>query len=146
MTAPTETAGVDLRRRAQARRYLGEFLPAMLGYVLAVPVSLLLLLNVPMASALKVPVALLPMLPALLALRAVLRHLRRLDELERRVQVEAIGVASLLVGMGTFALGFLQNVQLLPAPPGLMLWVFPAMIAVWGVAVAVITRRYRDGR
>lgn len=139
-------AHADPRRRRQARRYLGEFLPAMLGYVLAVPLSLVLLQHIAMPTALKFVVALLPMLPAWFGLRAVLRHLRRLDELEQRIQTQAIGVASLSVGMLTFALGFLQIAGLLPKVAGLLLWVLPAMIAVWGVAVGVISYRYRHGQ
>ncbi len=126
------------------RLYLREFIPAMVGYTLAVPISITLLLTVPMPWAAKLVVALLPVVPMLFVVRAILRNLQRLDELQQRIQTQAIGVASTLVGTLTFAVGFLQNARLLPSPPWLMLWVLPLMIGVWGVAVALISRRYRD--
>lgn len=126
-------------------RYLREFLPAMAGYVLSVPVSIALMLTVELPPAAKVLVALLPVLPMLLVVWAILRNLQRLDELQQRIQTQAICVASSVVGMLTFALGFLQNAGLLPSPRWVMLWVLPVMIWVWGVATAVIARRYRGG-
>jgi ABC-type transport system involved in cytochrome bd biosynthesis fused ATPase/permease subunit len=125
------------------RRYLREFLPAMAGYTLSVPISITLLLTAKLSPAVKVLVALLPVLPMVLVVWAILRNLQRLDELQQRIQTQAICVASTLVGMLTFALGFLQNARLLPSPPWVMLWVLPVMIWVWGVATAVIARRYR---
>jgi hypothetical protein len=125
-----------------SRRYLREFVPAMAGYVLSVPISITLLLRVELSPAVKVLVALLPVLPMLLVVWAILRNLQRLDELQQRIQTQAICVASTLVAMLTFALGFLQNAGLLPSPPWVMLWVLPVMIWVWGVATAVISRRY----
>jgi hypothetical protein len=126
-----------------ARHYLRDFIPAMVGYTLALPISITLLLRVPMPLLLRVAAALLPMLPMVFVVRAIVRHVQRIDELQQRIQIQAIAIASVLVGMLTFGVGFLQNARLLPSPPWLMLWVLPCMIWTWGLASALIARRFR---
>src|SRR6185312_6513933 len=55
--------GFPFRYRMLQRRYLREFLPAMLGYVFVLPISIILLLRVDLPTGWKVVVALLPVLP-----------------------------------------------------------------------------------
>lgn len=128
---------------ALARRYLREFVPAMLGYLIVLPMSIVLLLQVDMPPALQGTVALLPVLPTLFVLRAIVRHMLRQDEMQQRIELQSVAVTCGLIGVGTFTVGFLQNVQLLPSPRWLMLWVLPLMIGTYGVTRAMITRRYR---
>lgn len=125
------------------RQYMREFIPAMGGYMLALPVSILLLLRVDMPIALKVAVALLPVVPMLLVMRAMLRHMLRQDEMQQRVELQAVAITCAVIGIATFSLGFLQNVRLLPSPPWLLLWILPLMIGSYGIARALISRRYR---
>lgn len=124
-------------------RYLREFAPAMLGYVIVLPISIVLLLRVDMPPALQGMVALLPMLPMLFVMRAILRHMLRQDEMQQRIELQAVAITCALIGIATFGVGFLQNVRLLPSPPWLMLWILPLMIGTYGVARALVTRRYR---
>ncbi len=129
--------------RTLARRYLREFLPAMLGYVIVLPLSIVLLLRAGLPTAGKVAVALLPVLPMVFVVRAMLRHMLRQDELQQRIELQAVAITCAVVGMATFSLGFLQNVRLLPSPPWAMLWVLPLMIGVYGVVRFLLARRYR---
>ncbi len=132
------------RMRPAQMRYLREFFPAMAGYVVLLPVSILLLKHVAMPVPLRVVVVLLPVLPILLVLRAMTRLLQGLDELQQRIQLQAMGVTCAVVGAGTFALGFLQGAELVPLFRGELIWVLPAMFAVWGVTAGAISYRYRD--
>jgi hypothetical protein len=124
-------------------RYLREFIPAMLGYMIVLPISIVLLLRVDMPPALQGMVALLPVLPMLFVMRAIVRHMLRQDEMQQRIELQAVAITCALVGVATFSVGFLQNVRLLPSPPWLMLWILPLMIGTYGVARALVTRRYR---
>lgn len=124
-------------------RYLREFVPAMLGYMIVLPISIVLLLRVDMPPALQGAVALLPVLPMLFVMRAILRHMLRQDEMQQRIELQAVAITCALIGIATFSVGFLQNVRLLPSPPWLMLWILPLMIGTYGVARALVTRRYR---
>jgi hypothetical protein len=124
-------------------RYLREFIPAMLGYMIVLPISIVLLLRVDMPPVLQGAVALLPVLPMLFVMRAILRHMLRQDEMQQRIELQAVAITCALIGIATFSVGFLQNVRLLPSPPWLMLWILPLMIGTYGVARALVTRRYR---
>jgi len=89
---------------------------------------------------LRIALALSPVLPALLMLREFLIVFRSLDEVQQRIQAEAILTAAGVVGFGSFAWGFLEGAFELPAIS--LIWVLPVMIAVWGAALPFVSRRY----
>ena len=110
----------------------------MFGYVVLLPLSIVLGSGLdPVPRAL---VALVPMIPLGFALRAYLRFLGRMDELARRIQLDALGFAFGAAGMLTLSYGFLEGAGL---PRLSYVWVFPLMIALWGIGAAVANRRYR---
>jgi hypothetical protein len=126
------------------RRYLREFLPAMAAYVVVLPLSIMVLQRVALTPAWRVLVVLLPVLPVVLVVRAIAHFMAGLDELQQRIQLQAVTITCAIVATGTFALGFLQGADILPSVPGQMTWVLPAMFAVWGIVVGIISRRYRE--
>lgn len=130
--------------RKVQRRYLREFLPAMAAYIVVLPLSIIVLQRVALTPAWRALVVLLPVLPVLLVVRAVARYMRGLDELQQRIQLQAVSITCAVIATGTFALGFLQGANILPSVPGQMTWVLPAMFAVWGIVVGIISRRYRE--
>lgn len=126
--------------RSQQRRYAFEFLAAMGIYALVLVASLLALNAMPPDSAWRVPVSLLPVLPCVLALWVVVRQTRRMDELQMRVQFEAIGFAFAGTALLTFSYGFLENVGL---PRLSMFFVWPVMAVLWMIGGQISARRYR---
>ncbi|HEY8682403.1 MAG TPA: hypothetical protein VIM06_04470, partial [Rhodanobacter sp.] len=108
------------------KRYLRDFIPAMAAYMIVLPISIVLLRQFAMPTAMKALVVLLPVLPMLLVVRAIMRHMQRLDELQQRIQIQAVGMTCALVGTATFALGFLQGAGLVRSFAGEMVWVLPA--------------------
>src|SRR5262245_33671243 len=67
--------------------------------------------------------------------------IRNLDELHQRIHLIAIAAAFGLVGIVVTGIAFISAADV-PVPPlGLWLWVF--MVFTWGVAVMVVSRRYR---
>lgn len=128
--------------RPAQRRYVREFFPAMIAYVVVV-FSVWPMADHVHATWLKVLIALAPILPVALVVRAVVRKILASDELERRVQLEAISIASLSVGMLSFAAGFLASAGVLPFDSSTMLiLVLPLLFVVYGVALGWIRRRY----
>ena len=127
-----------MTQRSAAIAYTREFGIAMLAYVVSLPISLALLDKVD--QPLKTVVALIPLIPAAFALIAYLRFLGRMDELGRRIQLEALAFALGAAGMLTLAYGFLENVGF---PQLSYIWVFPVMIALWGIGGAIASYRYR---
>lgn len=85
------------------------------------------------------PVALLPVLPLGFAMLAYVRFLRRMDELQRRIQLDALTYSFGASALITIAYGFLEQAGL---PAVSWVWVAPLMIVLWGASVAVASRRY----
>lgn len=128
---------------AQRRRYMREFLPPMLGYVVVLTGSVSLLQRIDEPAWLRTLVALTPVLPIGLAVRAIARHIRAIDELQQRIELEAVSIATALVSMGYLAGGFLQQAKVIDVPAGAaMIWVFPSVCLTYGIAKAVVSRRY----
>ncbi len=123
------------------RRYFIEFGGAMLLYSVSVPLTVILEDRLEPQGAQALAIAMIPVIPTLLALWAFLRQFWRMDELQRRVVSEAMVIAALVVGLGSFALGWVLAVMGAGVPVPL-LWVMPALIGVWGVAMIFVKRRY----
>ncbi len=119
--------------------YIREFGGAMIAYVIVLPISIALIEAHPHA-AWRVPVALAPMIPAAFALWAFVRQVRRMDELQRQIQFEALAASFGATALLTFSYGFLENVGF---PHLSLIWVLPLMVALWGMSLTITSRRYR---
>lgn len=134
--------GIDVASPPVAGRYLLEGGMAMLTYVLALMGSLWLLKRIDPVP-LRAAVALLPLLPIVIALLAMARYLRALDELQQRIELVSLAVASGFVSLLYMAGGLLQSARLIEiAARDAMIWVFPLICAVYGVGRGVVARRY----
>ncbi len=122
-----------------AKTYMIQFGGAMVLYAIVLVLSITFLTAHP-ASSWRTLVALGPVIPAGLGLLAFVRFLGRMDELQRRIQFDAIAFAFGTTGMLTFAYGFLENAGF---PRLSWVWVLPLMIGLWSIAGAVANRRYR---
>lgn len=122
------------------KRYVRSFIPAMIAYIVLLILSITLLRTMDASSPLRIPVAVLPVLPVLFGLYGFIRFLRECDEMIRRIHFEAFGFSIAATSVVTFTLGFLENAGI--QPPGLI-WVFPMLIAFWGVGVCIANWRYR---
>lgn len=126
----------------QRRRFLREFLPAMVLYVVAVIGSVYLLKRVD-EPILRTLVALMPVPPIAFAMRAMVRRIRDADELQRQIELEALSVATLLVSLGYLTAGLLQKARVIDVPSSVaMIWVFPLVCVVYGFAKILVGRRY----
>ena len=123
---------------AHGKRYIKEFGSAMAAYAVLVFLSIWLLRR-DVHSPLRALYALLPVVPAGFALWAAVRFFRGLDELQRRIQFEAVAFSFLATCLITLTYGFLQNAGF---PPGDWVWVAPMMIILWGFGLAIAARRY----
>ncbi|KAB7764225.1 hypothetical protein [Xanthomonas maliensis] len=133
----------DSAPRALIRRYYREFFPPMFAYVVVMLGWHRLLQLVPPGWP-RVLVALLPAGLLLLVIRAVARYVRDSDELQRRIELEAIAIATGLVCGAYMTGGFLQAAQLIDVPAAAaMLWVFPALCATYGITKGLTARRYQ---
>lgn len=135
--------GCDSATPALRRRYLREFLPPMLAYVLVLFASLWLLKRLPEPGLARGLVALAPVLPIALALRAIVRYIRDVDELQQRIELEAVSIATALVSLLYLAGGFLQLAGVIDVSAGIaMIWMFPLVCFAYGITKAIVARRY----
>ena len=125
--------------RNAKRRYLMEFFAAMAAYTLVVVASSLWIRAHP-ASAWRVPVALAPVVPIVAALWAWVRLFRRMDELYRRIQIEALALAFGGTALLVVAYGFLEVAGF---PRLTVWWVWMVMATLWAIGLAVARWRYR---
>lgn len=122
-------------------RNLVEFAIAMLAYGAILAISIAVLnTDAARGAAWRVPVALAPMLPAVAVLASVVRQLGRIDELERRIQFEALAFAFGGTALVTFSYGFLEEGA--DYPHLNWFWVWPVMASLWVVGLWFARRRY----
>jgi hypothetical protein len=86
-------------------------------------------------------ISLTPVIPALVMMRVYLTFVRQMDEFNRRIQSEAWLISAGLVGFGTFTYSFLEEWAHFPRLD--LVWVFPALIGMWGLATFFVKRRYQ---
>lgn len=132
----------DPSTRDLSRRYLREFMPAMLAYVVAVALSVWLLGRAE-ETWLRALIALLPVAPIAIGLRATARYIRGLDEMQRRIELEAVALASLCVSMVYMTGGLLQSARVTDInAAAAMLWVLPSLTVAYAVAKRLVARHY----
>ncbi|MGY2096899.1 hypothetical protein [Pseudomonas simiae] len=121
------------------KRFLVEFAVTMLAYMLCVVVSSAYMSSMPNGAA-RVALALLPVIPMIAMAIAIIRRLNAMDEMGRKIQLEALAVAFVCTALTTFSYGFLETAGF-PRLSAFMVW--PIMGGVWCVATIIGTRRYQ---
>ncbi len=82
----------------------------------------------------------LPVIPVIYGVLVFVRACGDLDELQRRIQLEAFALALGATGILTFTYGYLELAGLPHINPIVIL---PLMAFLWGVGMVVAGRRYR---
>ena len=87
--------------------------------------------------------AVLPAAPAGVIVWLVVRQLGRLDEVQKRLQMQAIGFSLAATGLTTFGYGFLEGAGM-PAMSSIL--VLPLIVAFWGIGLFGLALRARFRR
>ena len=111
---------------------------AMLAYLMVLVGSITVVQQNP-SERWRYLVAALPVLPAAFGLVIFVRALMRLDDVQVRIQVLALGIAEGATALITFGYAFFENVGL---PRLQAAYVLPMMAIFWGVGTAFFTWRY----
>lgn len=121
------------------KTYLIQFSGAMTLYVIVLSLSATLVQRLG-DTPWRIPLALLPMIPVGFGMLAFLRFFRAMDELQKRIQLDALAFGFGTTGLLTFSYGLLQTAGL---PEVSFVFVFPLMIALWGFGTIRATMRYQ---
>lgn len=118
------------------KSYFIEFGSAMAAYV----VILMVVVSTRPHEGSLAWIELLPTLPLFLAFWAIIRQYKRCDEFYQRVHSEAFALGALILGLGVMVWGFAENAGLPELPT---IWIAPALIALWGLSLPLVSRRYK---
>ncbi|MDI3252502.1 hypothetical protein HBO18_00225 [Pseudomonas lactis] len=121
------------------KRFPMEFAVILLVYILCVVVSSVYMSSMPDGVA-KIALALLPVIPMIAMAVSIIRRLNAMDEMGRKIQLEALAVAFVCTALTTFSYGFLETAGF-PRMSAFMVW--PIMGGVWCVATIIGSRRYQ---
>ena len=124
----------------KSKQYVKELTATLLVYGAALVGSIEFLTHVDVARPWRDLIALSPMIPAAAAAWVVLRELRRMDELQRRIQLEALGFSFAGTAILTFSYGFLEG---LGYPRLSMFAVWPILAGLWAIGLVLARRRYQ---
>lgn len=122
------------------RRYSIELAASMAAYLGLLLLSNLIWTHMSPRGWVETAVVLMPMLAALATVWVILRQLRRFDEMQLRIQLEAFAIAFCGTALITFSYGFLEG---LDYPKLSMFVVWPVMAVLWSLGLAWGHWRYR---
>lgn len=122
------------------RRYLVLLCVSLAAYAATLVASQLLLAPGVESTLKLVLLSIAPMLPAIFICGVIVSSISRLDEMQRRLQFEALAMAFAGTALITFGYGFLEGAGL---PRLSMFVVWPVMGALWFVGVMIGNWRYR---
>jgi len=125
-----------------AHRFLYPGLPAAALWILSYLGARLALKTLEMDPWLRVTVALIPVLPTALFLWLIIANIRGLDELQRRIHLEALAIAFPLAILLLWTLGLLQVAIDLPAEDWSYRHVWVYLPLFYFVGLAIARRRY----
>lgn len=121
--------------------YLKEFGGAAILYTVATLAMGYWVRTLAEDSWLRIVAALVPIIPILLGFWAIVRFIRRSDEMMRQVQMMAALMTLGITIVGCIALGFLQAWANLPAFSAFYIAMFA--IVAWSMLQGLVLRRYK---
>ncbi|HWA01101.1 MAG TPA: hypothetical protein VG841_12380 [Caulobacterales bacterium] len=124
-------------------RFVRELSVAMTLYLVTLSAAALVLRMFHLPQWASVLVVLAAMAPAALMLRAFVHLLSGMDEMQRRIQCEALAVTAGVLGFVCFGYSFLEITGVAPALPHALFLVFPVLMLVWRVVLVFVVRRYQ---
>jgi hypothetical protein len=118
-----------MKEKEDNRKYRLELFAAMIVY------TVVLFGSISIAKGMDVGVArtlllVTPAIPLMLAVWAIARHFRRMDEFLRLQSLEGIAIGAAVTAALSLTYGFLESAGF---PKLSMFWVWPVMAVVWGL-------------
>ena len=129
-----------MNQKQVAQRYIKEFLIPMTVYVFVLIASRTMLNYFEFSKLWQIVITLAPAVSVTFAMIAFMRFLIESDELQQRIHLLAIAFAALMTSLITFSYGFLE---LIGFPKFSILFIFPMMVAIWGLSLIYFTKKYQ---
>lgn len=124
-----------------------DTLPESKAFTIAAVVYLIVLIVVailvnisPDSAWWRIPLALVPIVPAIVAMFFYIRFIGRMDELQRHIQLEGLAFSFASTGILTLSYGLLENIGF---PHLSWIYIFPLMMVLWAIGSGLASWRYR---
>ena len=118
-----------------ARRYIKELLGSMLLFMIAIFFRRYALTH----GWWPIGFTLLPAVPLALAIVAMLRMIKKLDEMQRMIQLYAVAIAAMGTAFVSVVFALLEDVGIGPVS----LWmIWPLICGLWGISAYILSRRF----
>ncbi|GAC1655377.1 MAG: hypothetical protein NVS9B12_06450 [Vulcanimicrobiaceae bacterium] len=121
------------------KRYMYQLAGSMVAYAVLLVLSIDLLKTHSFSQPLLTLVALIPVPPLFFVMYAVVRFVNSIDELQRRIHLEALAFAAGATAMLAVTLAFLENAGF---PRVSAFWAFASVDIFWALALPFVKRRY----
>jgi hypothetical protein len=138
MTSKLDRCGGSRGDKARSRAYVKDFLPGIVGYCVLL-VVVVLFGDLDGTSPWRFLWALLPVLPMVWIVRALIRHFRRIDDYQRGRLLEGMAVGFAVAMISAITLGFLGIAGLDMRFAGWIIYL--AGMAGWLITSAVIAKK-----
>lgn len=125
----------------ETRRWNRRFLLLSIGMGVVVLGASLAGKQFPLRSPARIVMALLQGAATAVIIVGSARSIRRLDEMQQRIHLDALALAFAGTGLLATAYGFLVNAGLPDIDWGEIVW--PAMVGLWVIGLIIASRRYR---
>ncbi len=122
------------------KRYYKEFLLSMTAYVIVLIASISILKQFELPRSIQIIIALTPIIPTIFVIVAIIRGLRDSDELQQKVQFNAIMFSAIATGLITFSYAFLEGIGFPKFPT---IWILPIMFFLWGISLGYFWKKYQ---
>lgn len=134
------------KRSAKSGQKLGETFYSAVAYMATTFVCVWLLKH-PLSdsgTSVRAVVSLIPLIPIGFAIRAVIRMVRDGDELERRIDLEALAFAAVAIGMLALTLNLLMSARVIEISANMAtVWVLPGLLLTYACAKIWARSRYQ---
>lgn len=131
----------DPETRKNAARWSRRFIALSLGVALLIVAAAWVGKLLPLRSPARIVLALLQGAVSAGLIVAIVRPMRYYDELQRKIQLEALAFAFAGTAILGTSYGFLVHAGLPQIDWGS--WIWPGMVVLWVLGLAIANRRYR---
>lgn len=121
--------------------YSPRYLALVIGAALLMVGAALVAKPFERGSAVRIAMALIQAAATAVGVIVSMRSLRQLDELQQRIQLEALAFSFAGTGVLATGYGFLVSAGLPNIEWGVLVW--PTMVALWAVGLVIANRHYR---
>jgi hypothetical protein len=122
------------------KKYLKRFIAGMIGFGFMMPFVIFIGKKVEANVGIHALIALLPVIPFILAMSAFLQNIKTMDEFWKKIMSEALIYTAIITMTASFAFGMLQVMNVVESFS--IFYIFPFMMMLWTFCFAYFHIKY----